>query len=104
MSTGERIKQLEEELKNTKYNKSTQHHIGLVKAKLARLKEKLEKGSSKGASKGFNVRRSGDATVILVGYPSVGKSTLLNKLTNANSQIGDYDFTTLDVIPGIMEY
>jgi EmrB/QacA subfamily drug resistance transporter len=33
---------LEEELATTKYNKRTQHHVGLVKAKLARLKERQD--------------------------------------------------------------
>ena len=35
----EEIKELEKELSTTKYNKKTQHHIGLVKAKIARLKQ-----------------------------------------------------------------
>ena len=38
----QQIKQLEEELKKTKYNKATQGHIGLVKAKMALLREKQE--------------------------------------------------------------
>ena len=33
----ERIKEIEEELRNTEYNKATQKHIGLLKAKLSRL-------------------------------------------------------------------
>jgi len=99
------IKALEEELRNTPYNKATQHHIGLVKAKIARLREKQEQRiAKKGKGEGFAVRKSGDATVILIGFPSVGKSTLLKKLTNVESKIAAYAFTTLDVIPGVMEY
>jgi uncharacterized protein len=103
----EKIKELEAELKKTKYNKKTQHHIGLVKAKIAMLKEK---GAARVAKKtgtsehGYTVRKSGDATVLLLGFPSAGKSTLLNKLTDADSEVAAYAFTTLSVIPGIMNY
>ncbi len=100
----EQIIELEAELKKTPYNKATHHHIGLIKAKLSRLREKKEGGGGKGGGEGFSVRKSGDATVVLVGFPSVGKSTLLNKLTNAASKTAAYAFTTLSVIPGIMEY
>ena len=101
----EEIKALQDEIGKTQYNKATQHHIGLVKAKIARLREKAaarSKGGKKG--EGFSVRKSGDATVILIGFPSVGKSTLLNQITNAESKTAAYAFTTLTCIPGIMEY
>ncbi len=106
-SNKERIKELEAEIKKTKYNKATQGHIGLVKAKIAMLKEKETLRSSKktGQSEhGYSVRKSGDASVILLGFPSSGKSTLLNKLTDADSEVGSYAFTTLSVVPGVMEY
>ena len=100
-----KVKELEEELSTTKYNKRTQGHIGLVKAKLAKIKEEYKKkAASKGKGEGFSVKRTGDATVIMVGFPSVGKSTLLNAITNANSPVGAYAFTTLTCIPGLLEY
>lgn len=105
MSIRDKIKELEKELSTTKYNKRTQHHIGLVKAKIATLKDKeMKKAAGKGKTEGYHVRKTGDASAILVGFPSVGKSTLLNKLTNADSEIGHYSFTTLDVVPGLLEY
>jgi len=102
-----KIKELEDELKKTKYNKATQGHVGIVKAKIAQLKEKQEVRSGKktGQSEyGYSVRKSGDATVLLLGFPSAGKSTLLNGITGANSEVAAYAFTTLTVIPGMLEY
>jgi ribosome-interacting GTPase 1 len=101
----ESIKAVEEEISKTEYNKATSHHIGKLKAKLARLKEEqFVRASSKGVGKGYAVRKSGNATVALVGLPSCGKSTLLNHITNAESEVAAYDFTTLTVVPGIMEH
>ena len=104
MGYDERIEELQEELSKTKYNKRTQHAIGLLKAKIARLKTKQGKSGGGKKGEGYSVKKTGDATVVILGFPSVGKSTLLNKLTNQESKIGGYDFTTLSVIPGLMEY
>ncbi len=104
-TVSDKIKELEDEISKTKYNKKTQHHIGLLKAKIAKFREKREQRKKSGPKhEGYAVRKSGDATVVLVGFPSVGKSTLLNNMTNAESRVGAYEFTTLDVIPGLLEY
>ncbi|MDQ1280611.1 MAG: hypothetical protein QG670_1874 [Thermoproteota archaeon] len=106
MGNPEKIESIEEELHRTQVNKHTEHHIGLLKAKLAKLRreEEADKNRSVGSTLSYAVKRSGDATVTLIGLPSVGKSTLMNKLTNANSKIASYYFTTLTVVPGMMEY
>lgn len=102
MGLEEEIEEIQEEISSTPYNKSTESHIGRLKAKLAEKKEKLENQSSAGGGEGYAVQKTGDATVGLVGFPSVGKSTLLNALTNADSEVGDYEFTTLDIHPGML--
>jgi uncharacterized protein len=100
----EKIKQIEEQMKKTQINKHTEHHIGLLKAKLARLHAELDASTSKGGGEAFEIKKGGDATVVLIGLPSVGKSTILNRLTNAKSKVASYAFTTLTVVPGILRY
>jgi small GTP-binding protein len=116
MSSGEdkvrlKIKELEAEYARTQKNKATEGHLGLIKAKLSKLRRELtdfaagggKKGGGSG-ERGFEVSKSGDTRVGLVGFPSVGKSTLLTKLTGTFSLAAGYEFTTLTAIPGTMHY
>ena len=107
MGVPEKIKAIQDEIHRTQLNKATEHHIGLLKAKIAKLKREQEADAIKKSSKksdGFDVKRTGDATVVFIGLPSVGKSTLLNKLTGSKSAIGAFQFTTLTVVPGVLEH
>jgi small GTP-binding protein len=105
MGLPEKIQAIEEEMKRTQINKHTEHHIGLLKAKLAKLRADQERsqGSRQGGV-GFELKKGGDCTAVLIGLPSVGKSTILNRLTNAKSKVAPYAFTTLTVVPGLLEY
>lgn len=91
----------------TQKNKATSYHLGLLKAKLAKLKQEIINPKGAGGGKpgeGFDVTKSGDARVGLIGFPSVGKSTLLSKLTGTESAVAAYEFTTLTCIPGSLKY
>ncbi|GFF22096.1 ribosome-interacting GTPase 2 [Aspergillus udagawae] len=102
----DKIKEIEDEMRRTQKNKATEYHLGLLKGKLARLRAQLLEptGGAGGAGTGFDVSKSGDARVALVGFPSVGKSTFLSKITKTRSEAAAYSFTTLTAIPGVLEY
>lgn len=106
MGLTEKIKQIEEEMARTQKNKATEFHLGLLKAKLARYRAQLLEPTTKSgpAGQGFDVQKSGVARVALIGFPSVGKSTLLSKTTHTESASASYEFTTLTAIPGVLEY
>lgn len=108
MSAVSRLAEIEHEYNRTQKNKATALHLGLLKAKMAKLKREIIEGpGGKGGGKpgeGFEVTKAGDARVGLVGFPSVGKSTLLTKLTGTQSEAAAYEFTTLTCIPGTFKY
>lgn len=108
MSADQKIKDIEDEINRTQKNKATMAHLCMLKARLAKLKRELIEGASAGAGggkgEGFAVRKAGSATVGMIGFPSVGKSTLLTKLTGHFSESAEYEFTTLTTVPGIINY
>ncbi|WVW82436.1 hypothetical protein I302_104446 [Kwoniella bestiolae CBS 10118] len=107
MTTAQKIKDIEEEMAKTQRNKNTEYHLGQLKAKLAKLRRELitpSGGGGGGPGIGFDVARTGIASVGFVGFPSVGKSTLMSKLTGTHSEAASYEFTTLTTVPGTMTH
>ncbi|XP_062031160.1 developmentally-regulated GTP-binding protein 2-like [Lepus europaeus] len=102
----EKLSEIEKEIARTQKNKATEYHLGLLKAKLAKYRAQLLEPSKSASSKGegFDVMKSGDARVALIGFPSVGKSTFLSLMTSTASEAASYEFTTLTCIPGVIEY
>lgn len=105
MGINDKILEIEAEMARTQKNKKTEHHLGALKAKIARYKAELNAPKEKSAKMhSFEVQRSGDARVALVGFPSVGKSTLLTKLTTSYSKQAEHEFTTLECVSGKLTY
>ncbi|KAF8222764.1 P-loop containing nucleoside triphosphate hydrolase protein [Tricholoma matsutake] len=99
MTTVQKIKEVEDEM-------ATSYHLGQLKAKLAKLRRELINpigGGGGGGGLGFDVARTGIASVGFVGFPSVGKSTLMSKLTGTHSEVSEIDFTTLTTVPGTVK-
>ncbi|KAM0394929.1 hypothetical protein ACHAO7_004488 [Fusarium culmorum] len=105
-TTVDKIKDIEAEMAKTQKNKATSFHLGQLKAKLAKLKRELltPSGGGGGGGTGFDVARTGVASIGFIGFPSVGKSTLMSKLTGQHSEAAAYEFTTLTSVPGQVVY
>lgn len=71
MGIVERIKDIEAEVARTQKNKATEYHLGLLKARLAKLRTQLLDAGAKtgGPGEGFDVKKFGDARVALIGFP-----------------------------------
>jgi ribosome-interacting GTPase 1 len=104
-TTEEKIEAVKEMLATLPKHKGTEKIYAELKRKLAEFKKEAETEHRKGKhGPSFKVPREGAAQVVLVGYPNVGKSQIVAKLTDANVQVADYPFTTRAPAPGMMKY
>lgn len=81
-----------------------QSYYGRVASILERLKETLHfLEQCRKNLKAFPDIKSGMYTICICGFPNVGKSTLLKKLTGANPEIANYAFTTKSLNTGYLK-
>ena len=107
VTRGAATKHMAKQMARTQKNKATSFHLGQLKAKLAKLKRELltpSSGGGGGGGAGFDVARTGVASIGFIGFPSVGKSTLMSRLTGQHSEAAAYEFTTLTSVPGQVMY
>jgi len=97
----QRIVELEKLLSLAPNHKGGERMVGDYRKKLAQLKALLEKRreqerarrSGGGVEEGV-IRKEGAGQICLIGVTNCGKSTLINSVTNAKLDVGDYPFTT----------
>ena len=83
-------------------HKGTDHLLADLRAKISRLRKE---GTKKPVVSRFNpyaVERDDCPQIMMVGPPNSGKSSLLNNLTGAASEVADYPHSTVKPSPGIL--
>lgn len=101
----ERLKALREMLAVIPKHKGTDKLQGDIKRKIAKLKEEQQTKKTKGPKRfAYHVDKEGAGQISVVGPPNTGKTQLVNSLTNANFEVGNYSFTTRIFQPAMMPY
>ncbi|MBI4537259.1 MAG: 50S ribosome-binding GTPase [candidate division NC10 bacterium] len=100
----EKLTALEEMLAVIPKHKGTEHIRGDLKRRLAKLRSEAEQASRRRGGFSMAVEREGAGQVVLAGPTNVGKSALVRRLTNAQTEVGEYPFTTRRPIAGMMPF
>jgi hypothetical protein len=103
-SPQDKIAALEEMLAVIPKHKGTEHLQGDLKRRLAKLRVEAEQARRRRGGFSMAVDREGAGQVVLAGPPNAGKSALVAALTNAQTEVGDYPFTTRRAIAGMMPF
>ncbi|MFT4305229.1 MAG: GTPase, partial [Candidatus Woesearchaeota archaeon] len=98
------ISKLFRDQNNLIIQKHFKEYLGRVSSVLNRIKKNLEYlEHSRKTMKSFPSVKSGLFTVALYGFPNVGKSTLLSKITTSKPKIDSYSFTTKTINIGYLK-
>jgi small GTP-binding protein len=103
-SPEEKIACLEEMLSIIPKHKGTDHIRADYRRQISKLRttSKTQKGGSIHVS-AFRIDREGPGQVVVLGATNVGKSALVDKLTNATPEVSPAPYTTWNPTPGMMQ-
>ncbi len=102
----EKLVYLQQMLSVIPKHKGTEKLQAELKTKISKLKDTMSKQKKSKGSGGalYQVEKQGAGQVVLLGLPNCGKSSILNALTNAHVDVGNYPFTTQLPQIGMMEF
>jgi ribosome-interacting GTPase 1 len=102
-SVADKIARLEELISTVPKHKGTDKLRADLRRKLSKLRSSAQTPKSVSRHESaFHIDREGAGQVVLIGMPNVGKSALVNALTNATPEVAAYPFTTWEPTPGMM--
>jgi ribosome-interacting GTPase 1 len=87
-------------------HKASEKVQAILKTKISEVTDEVEAARSgpKKATASYKIPRQGAGTIVFLGGPNGGKSSLLRKLTKATPEVAPYPFTTREPVPGMMDY
>jgi len=100
----EKLTKLQEFLSLVPKHKGTEKLCAQVKTKIAALRREIEEKKRRRTGRGgpkFFLEKEGAAQIVILGPTKAGRSSLLTSITNAKTEVSDYQFTTLEPVPGM---
>ena len=86
------------------HHKGTDHLRAELRSRMAKLGQEISRQHAGGHADAYVVHREGAGQAVLVGAPNAGKSSLMHALTQAQTRVGEYPFTTQLPQPAMMPF
>ena len=103
----EKLEKLQEFLSLIPKHKGTEKLCAQTKTKIATLRKEIEEKKRQRKGRGgprFFLEKEGAAQIVVLGQTKSGRSSLLTSVTNAKTEVSDYPYTTLEPVPGMLQF